>query len=155
MTIYTKINHWTGAREFCINRISPIKHSEIWWLWWYYMVVKLWNRVKIRVMCCLFCPLWWLYWIELSIPDSWWQFCMGHMFFVFFNSLTTVPMGGFYGTFNPSSLIRAPACSTETWAKILILTEGKSDPEWNQIIEFNRSSFKDHHCTHREQNCKA
>ncbi len=39
---------------------------------------------------------------------------MGHMFFVFFDSLTTMPMGGFYGTFNPSSLIVAARCSKET-----------------------------------------
>jgi hypothetical protein len=156
MTIYTKINHWTGTREFCINRIKSNKA-----LWEMMIVMILYGsevmkqRLRIRVMRRLFSPLWWLYWIELSIPDSWWQFCMGHMFFVFFNSLTTMPVGGFYGTFNPSSLIRAAACSKEIWAKILTLTEERSDPESNQIIEFNRFSFKDHHCTDREQNCKA
>jgi hypothetical protein len=156
MTIYTKINHWTGTWEFCINRISPIKHSERWWSWWYYMVVKLWNRdLELGFCAAFFTPCDDSTGLNYQSPDSWWQFCMGHMFFVFFNSLTTMPMGGFYGTFNPSCPIRAAACSKETWAKILILTEGRSDPESNQIIDFNRFSFKDHHCNDREHNCKA
>jgi hypothetical protein len=150
--IYTKINHWTGTREFCINRISPIKHSERWCLWWYYMVVKLWNRDLELGLCAAFfthCDDYTgLNYQSLILDGNFaWVICS------LFSSIAS--MGGFYGTFNPSSLIRAAACSKEIWAKILILTEGRSDPELNQIIELNRFFFKDHHCTDREQNCKA
>jgi hypothetical protein len=68
---------------------------------------------------------------------------MGHMFFVFFNSLTTMTIGGFYGTFNPSNLITAPRSTRGCFYKkfsIEQLTYYFRTPQ--KILKYYSISFK-------------